>query len=69
MNLDELIESDRENIFFEPIADDDLQILYIRPYILVSLDGFYGTYKYYLQEVRNGISSNNNSKDNGKMYY
>lgn len=48
MNLDELVGSDSDNIFFEPIADDNLQILYIRPYILVSLDGFYGTYKYYL---------------------
>lgn len=48
MDLDELIESDRDNIFFEPIANNDLEILYIRPYVLVSLDGFYGTYKYYL---------------------
>lgn len=48
MDLDELIESDRDNIFFEPIANNDLEILYIRPYVLVSLDGFHGTYKYYL---------------------
>lgn len=46
-NLETLMQSGNK-IYFEPVADDELKIQYIRPYILVSLEGFYGQYKYYL---------------------
>ena len=36
------------SLYFEPTANDNLEIMYIRPYILVSINGFGGVYKYYL---------------------
>lgn len=47
-SLFNIIESTKDNIYFEHVVNDEGKVLFIRPYILVSLDGFYGQYKYYL---------------------
>ena len=47
-SVEKLITRCRKSLYFEPTANENLQILYIRPYILVSIDGFGGIYKYYL---------------------
>ena len=47
-NLERIMTQCSGGLYFEPVADDNLIIETIRPYILVGLDGFYGKYKYYL---------------------
>lgn len=43
-----LLNLNDERLCFEHVVDDDLNIIFIKPYIVVELNGFYGRYKYYL---------------------